>query len=180
VARIGWTNKRPDASRVGEEVAAKLVPLLERMIPADGDGTTIVILERPWGGTYNRSSIVLPLYSLYNCVVLWLRLNYPRTVRIRDYGPSIKKSLYGFDTSNKDELVAWATALMQSAPASLVDLETMARFSHERKKDDMADALFLVCHQLCVDGVLTKGALLNPVLTAGRLAEGRPSSSPRK
>lgn len=134
-----------------------------------------VILETPWTNTSGRgrhNKIILPIFALFNCVVTWLELEYAANVKVYHYGPKIKRSLYDFDTSNKTAITAWATELITLSSDSLIDASTRAVYKADRKKDDMADALFLVCHHLIKTGRV-KGVWLRDCERLTRtLAEG--------
>jgi len=133
-----------------------------RLWPHIGRNTTSLILEKPYLLARSQSStIAAPLISLYNCVYVYFKTMDP-TLPIVGYPPSIKHSLYGFDTKNKDAITDWAAKIVAGVDDSIIAPATKRYFSTTPKKDDIADALFYLLHQLRLDHGLSVGAFKDP------------------
>ena len=158
VYRIKWSDGVPNALDVGDTFASRFIPRFGPVLQE----ADFVVLEKPFIRSRSRSSTIgAPLIALYNCITaIWGH-------KCWGYTPSIKSSLYSFDTSNKDHITQWASVILNGLDA-IVPPATLSAFNRERKADDMADALFLLTHHLMTMGAmpgLTSANLRNPEYT---------------
>jgi hypothetical protein len=140
VYRIRWSDGVPDALDVGDAFASRFLPRFGAVLQE----ADFVVLEKPFLRSRSRSSSIGgPLLALYNCITaVW-------GGKCWGYSPSIKKTLYSFDTSDKVAITGWAGEVLTGlAREGIVPPATLSAFNRERKADDMADALFLLTHHI--------------------------------
>lgn len=133
-------------TKVWEAFVQRLTDILNFFIKK-GPNTTL-ILEVPYVGRnvgQNGNANAIKLTSLYNCLALYYTTVHP-VGRIIGFPPLMKKSVLGFDTKDKKAVVEWAWHVLKC-----VESPTLADFEGHKKKDDMADALVYLAHQVNLD-----------------------------
>lgn len=130
------------ALSIGALFTGTAAPLLDALI---SDDTHQLVLEKPYmlPGT-RTSSIAVPLIVLYNLIYARYAPRLPGGVV--GLSPSIKRTLYGFE--GKADIVKWASGLCTALPMNVLTPHDANVFFRMPKKDDMADALFMLTHTI--------------------------------